>query len=354
MGGLVSSAVFMETCGISYVLPVSECDLQMTSTEKGILGGVSFFGIICSSHLWGYLADTKGRHRIIQPTLLIAFLVSCASSFVQNFPLFVSLRFLNGFFISGSAAVIFVYINEFHDDKQGTKAIMGSSVVFSTACLLLPIIAYFVINQNWQFYIPFTDIIYKPWRSFLIVCSLPGLFAGLILLFLPESPKFVLSQGNKVKTYEIVRRMYQINNGKSVEFGKFEILDTSDSIANRQQIVDCNKSRFPLLRSIWIQTAPLFQPPHLFSTVLLCVIQFGLLATSTGFYMFVPGILNKMAVNLDSFIDQRLPMCEIINMQLLNLTTHHHHETSDGVCVIWIYVLLYFKANIFQLLCSWF
>lgn len=95
--GMALNAVIMETCGISFVLPVSQCDLNLSSSEKGVLSAVAFIGIICSSHLWGYLSDTQGRRRIIQPTLVIAFFISVASSFAQNFYLFATLRFLNGF-----------------------------------------------------------------------------------------------------------------------------------------------------------------------------------------------------------------------------------------------------------------
>lgn len=97
VSGLILNAVLLETCGIAFVIPVSQCDLNLTSAEKGVLGAVVFAGIICSSHLWGYLADTKGRRRVIQPTLFVAFLLSVCSSFVQNFYLLATLRFLNGF-----------------------------------------------------------------------------------------------------------------------------------------------------------------------------------------------------------------------------------------------------------------
>lgn len=97
VSGMVLFAVAMETCGISYVLPMSECDMNLSTSDEGILTAVPFAGIICSSHLWGFLADTKGRRRVLQPTLLAAFLISVASSFVQNFYLFTTLRFLNGF-----------------------------------------------------------------------------------------------------------------------------------------------------------------------------------------------------------------------------------------------------------------
>lgn len=95
--GLVMSTLITEMIGITFVLPVSQCDLHLSTSEKGVLGTAGFFGIICSSHLWGFLADTQGRRRIMQPTLLAAFLTSIISSFVQNFYLLTTLRFLNGF-----------------------------------------------------------------------------------------------------------------------------------------------------------------------------------------------------------------------------------------------------------------
>lgn len=96
-GGMVMSALVMEKVGITYIFPVSQCDLNLTSGQKGFLGSVGFMGIILSSHMWGYLADTLGRRRIIQPTLLIASVISIISSFAQSFYLLAALRFLNGF-----------------------------------------------------------------------------------------------------------------------------------------------------------------------------------------------------------------------------------------------------------------
>lgn len=90
-------AVGLETCCILYVIPVSQCDLNLTTTQKGLLGAASFSGMICSSHLWGFLADTVGRKRVILPSLLAAVSVSVIGSFIQNFHVFTALRFLNGF-----------------------------------------------------------------------------------------------------------------------------------------------------------------------------------------------------------------------------------------------------------------
>lgn len=97
ISGTIIGATFLENCAIGFVLPVSQCDLDLTTPQKGVLGGIAFVGIICSSHLWGFLADTKGRKFVIQPTIMIAFALSICSSFATNFYVLAVTRFLSGF-----------------------------------------------------------------------------------------------------------------------------------------------------------------------------------------------------------------------------------------------------------------
>lgn len=197
---------------LGFVLPVSQCDLNLTTSEKGILASATYVGIICSSHLWGFLADTKGRRYVIRPTLLFVFILSAASSFVQNFYQFAVLRFLGGFLwvttvhfidifyswifscsLSGSSATIYAYLSEFHDIKHRDRAIMISSVIFAIACNGMPLLCMAILSQEWEFHIDFLDITYKPWRLFIVICSLSSLLSFLILCFLPESPKCVIN-----------------------------------------------------------------------------------------------------------------------------------------------------------------
>lgn len=198
---------------------------------------------------------------------------------------------------------------------------MGSALIYCTVCLFMPLTAWAVINHDWQFHIPLINIVYKPWRLYIIACSLPEVIIGIVFVFLPESPKFVLGQGDKAKAYEILLQMNRWNNGSKSQLGRFELYEEPESIENRQRILDCKMSRFPLLKSIWIQTAPLFKSPYLFSTALICAIQFGTYATYNGLFMFFAEINNKMAANLDNFYDQRIMMCDAINLKPINVTT---------------------------------
>lgn len=198
---------------------------------------------------------------------------------------------------------------------------MITSIISGILSLSLPIFAGLVINQNWQFSIPLIGIIFKPWHLFFIVCSLPGLITFLILIFLPESPKFVLGQGEKSTAYEILRRIYEMNTRKDAEFETFEMIEEPESIeCRRLRLEHAQKSRCPFLTNVWMQTIPLFKPPYLLATILLCGIQFSIYWTSNGLFMYFVDILNRMAINLEKIQQQRMPMCEIINFKSMEMT----------------------------------
>lgn len=136
------------------------------------------------------------------------------------------------------------------------------------------------------------------WRLYVVCCALPGLMSFIVLCFLPESPKFVLSQGKQAEAYQILQTMNRINNGKNAKLDEFEILEEKESIENRERILQLKKGKYPLLSSIWNQTAPLFRPPHLKPALLLCFIQVWVYYTCYGFYMLYADVLNRMVTNV--------------------------------------------------------
>lgn len=205
---------------------------------------------------------------------------------------------------------------------------MLAAIICGVYCLILPITAWIVINQDWYWDVPIIGITYKPWRLFLIICSLPGFFASLALFLIPESPKFTLGQGDENRAIRALKKVNRWNNGKNSELDIVELLEEPESIENREKHLANKNGRFPLINSIWSQTVPLFKPPYLGRTLLICLIQFITYATANGFYMFFTEILNRMANNLNGDDDVRMPMCDIINM---NTTQSMGHVTDENV-----------------------
>uniref|UniRef100_A0A182Q7L5 Major facilitator superfamily (MFS) profile domain-containing protein n=1 Tax=Anopheles farauti TaxID=69004 RepID=A0A182Q7L5_9DIPT len=331
VSGTILAAVLLETLGISYVLPVAECDLRLTTREKGVLSAVSFAGILCSSHLWGFLADTRGRRAVIMPTLFLTFASTALSSLTANFWLLTLTRFMAGFFISGPSATVYAYLGEFHAQRNGSRAIMGASFVFGLGSLLLPLIAWSIINQEWEFTVPLLHIVYRPWRLFLVVCGLPGLFSALALLRLPESPKYLLARGREQETIAILHAMYRWNaSRRDPALNLTSILPETEAqqTKERREQAANTKSVAGLLTQMWHQTGPLFMGTYLRRTVTICALQFGTYLTSSGMYMFFPDILNRIAEQRTGGVD-RITMCDAVYATRVDI-----HQLSDNATTI--------------------
>ncbi|XP_063703610.1 synaptic vesicle glycoprotein 2B-like [Culicoides brevitarsis] len=342
ISGIILSTVLLETLGISYVITNATCDLLLTTQERGTLSAIAFAGIISSSHLWGFLADTKGRRKIIFPALFITSVCSVLSSLSNNFYMLVILRYLCGFFVSAGSATIYAYLGEFHDAKTRTRSVMGASIVFGFGCMALPLLALMCLNQEWQFYVPVFDILYKPWRFFLVVCTLPSVLCAFALYKLPESPKYKYSKGHHDVTIMILRKVYAFNTGKDPEtFPVTQIVDESETVKKRKDCeIDENnnnstddtsngKSILKLFRKIIDQTFPLFKPPYLNRTLIACILQFGIFVTSNGMYMIFPDILNRVAEysNKMNGTDDKT-LCEIVELTTFDVSVLESNGTA--------------------------
>ncbi|KAI8122692.1 Synaptic vesicle glycoprotein 2B [Lucilia cuprina] len=314
--GLVLNNVILESVGVSFALPVVACDLNLSYQEQGILGAVCFLGIIFSSHLWGFLADTKGRKRTMRPTLFLAFLVTFVSSFSFNFIMMAILRFLNGILISAGSATIFAYLGEFHSQKDRNKAILCGALMSAFSAVFFPIIAWLFINQEWEFDIPFLPIVYKPWRLYFLMCGVSGLGCCIFLGYLPESPKYLLGVNKTEEALDVLKEIHRKNtqgnkNLKNENFTITTLLPDLDTPI-RKQSIDNPKSATSMLKLIWDQTAPLFMRQHIRKTCLAAVIQFIIFFTAHGVYMWFPYILNNVMLYTQHYDDVPLCLCDIL------------------------------------------
>lgn len=97
VSGIVITVASFETLAISFVFSGAECDLNLTTEQKGVLSGITSVGIIFGSYLWGFHSDISGRKKVIVPTLFLNFVSSFVSSFAPNYEFLLVFRLLSGF-----------------------------------------------------------------------------------------------------------------------------------------------------------------------------------------------------------------------------------------------------------------
>lgn len=84
------------TTTMAYILPIAECDLKLSLINKGTLNSATYAGMIASAIVWGYLADTLGRKKILVVGYLLDAVCVVCSSMSQNFLMLVIFKFFGG------------------------------------------------------------------------------------------------------------------------------------------------------------------------------------------------------------------------------------------------------------------
>lgn len=97
LSGLMLTCGLLEATCINMILSIAGCELYLTNFQKGLLGSISYVGIVLASHFWGFMADTRGRKKVIAPALCLSFLFTVISTFATSFWFILIFRFLSGF-----------------------------------------------------------------------------------------------------------------------------------------------------------------------------------------------------------------------------------------------------------------
>uniref|UniRef100_A0A182KHB4 Major facilitator superfamily (MFS) profile domain-containing protein n=1 Tax=Anopheles christyi TaxID=43041 RepID=A0A182KHB4_9DIPT len=333
--GLCLMSVVNETVNVGFIISAAECDLQLSFGDKGILNGAGFMGVVVSSYVWGFLSDTWGRRRVLLLASSGALVTSVLSTFAPHVWVLIAARFLVGIFISGNAATSYAYLAEFHGEASRAKVISWAAMFMSIGLILLPTLAWLVIPLDEQLDLHLFGMRYAVWRIYLLLCSVDLVLIIVGLAYLPESGKFLLTNGHREKVVEILAKIYHLNQGKPEHTFpvKSITLDAIDSAyADELQL----RSNLGLVRYLWQQTVPLFRVPLLCHTLKASLLMFGIFATSSGLFMWVPDILNTYVQHQD------MRLCDVIALMHANKTAARTvDDTTASICPITI------NANIF-------
>lgn len=193
LGGLLFG---FDTAVISGAVPFIKTyfdldDIALGWAVSSLLAGC-IVGVIAS----GKPADVLGRRK----TLLVAsllFLISAIGSALSNhLYVFVVFRFIGGIAVGTASMLSPMYISEI-----SPAAKRGSLVSLNQLAIVIGILVAFFSN-----YI-LVSVGDNNWRWMLAVMGVPALFFFATLLFIPESPRWLVQKGKKTEAYSILERI---------------------------------------------------------------------------------------------------------------------------------------------------
>ncbi|XP_026330447.1 synaptic vesicle glycoprotein 2C-like [Hyposmocoma kahamanoa] len=293
-------------------------------------------GIVCTSFLWGYLSDSRGRRTVMLPAMVGSVFFSLASSFATTVWMLAGLRMLTGCLVSASSATVYAYLGEMHINSRRASAIAWGSVFISFSFIILPGLAWLIIPGEWSYSIGTVNIV--PWRVFMWSWCVPGLIAAVFLAFLPESPRYILSAKGPQEALPVLAKMYKWNHGCSEhnyplqkcrqncgvpeEYNPLVTRVTAQQSLDPSQVerianITHFQHRVDFAESLK-NFEQLFKPPLLRCVFISHVSMFAVYMLSSGLYVWVPDILNDILQNTSN---ESTTICEIIADKINSTST---------------------------------
>ncbi|CAK9820774.1 Organic cation transporter protein [Anthophora plagiata] len=164
-----------------------------------IAQSIFFVGAIFGGLIFGWIADQYGRIPALIGANFMGFFAGVATAFTNTFWQFTLCRFFVGFAFDNCFTMMYILVLEYVGPKWRTfVANMSIAMFFTFAACILPWIAYFLAD----------------WRMTCIVTSVPLVLAVATPWLVPESARWLVSQGQVDKAIEILSKFEQINGTK--------------------------------------------------------------------------------------------------------------------------------------------
>jgi len=156
---------------------------------------MTFFGLMCGVLTAGLISDRFGRRPSMLVLLLTLVVAGTASSFTTNYPSFLISVWFCGFSSIGYGTVMYCWMMEHISGNH--KTVMGAvpHYCFGFWGLVTPLICYLVPN----------------WRQLQLIFSVPCLVLSLAYFYIPESARWLLTNGRIKEAEELCKEIARVN-----------------------------------------------------------------------------------------------------------------------------------------------
>ena len=176
--------------------PMSET-LGLTADTQGLVTSTLLVGAAVGAVSIGKLSDAWGRRKTILLLAVLFFLGTLVCVFAPElFTLLVG-RFLLGLAVGGASAVVPVFLAELAPFE-----IRGSLSGRNEMMIVVGQLAAFVVNAILGNTLGHLDHV---WRIMLAVCALPAIFLFIGMLRMPESPRWLITQGRRDEALTVLK-----------------------------------------------------------------------------------------------------------------------------------------------------
>ncbi len=215
LGGLLFG---FDTAVISGAVPFIKNYFNLNSIMLGWSVSSLLVGCIVGVMVSGKPADVFGRRRTLLVAALLFFISAIGSALADHLYVFIIFRFFGGTAVGTASTLSPMYISEVSPPEK-----RGSLVSLNQLAIVIGILVAFFSN-----YI-LASLGENNWRWMLAVMGLPALLFFVALLFIPESPRWLVQNSRNPEAFKILEKI----NG--TEVANQELREVEQSVASEEK-----------------------------------------------------------------------------------------------------------------------
>ena len=200
LGGLLFG---FDTAVIAGTLNPLKSYFDLGQADIGLVVAAASIGCIPGAFFAGRFADHFGRKKMMITTALLFILAAVGSGIAGSFIELVLYRFVGGIAIGMASTLAPIYISEIAPPAFRGRLGMLQQLAIVIGILIAFISNYYIAGAHYTF---LTEN--NHWRYMLAAAVFPSLLFFLLLLLVPESPRWLILKGNLQKASGIFTRIY--------------------------------------------------------------------------------------------------------------------------------------------------
>ncbi|MFH1195105.1 MAG: sugar porter family MFS transporter [bacterium] len=209
-----------DTAVISGTVGFVKDKFQLDALAEGWFVGIALIGCILGVIIAGFLSDAFGRKPVLllSAVLFSVSAVGCALS--NSYMALVIYRLVGGLGIGVASIISPLYISEI-----SIARIRGTMVTLYQLAITIGILAAYISNYAILTYSSGSDysngsiwhwiMVNEIWRGMFGAGVIPAILFFIFLLFVPESPRYLISKGKEKKAHAIVARISGETNAQA-------------------------------------------------------------------------------------------------------------------------------------------
>lgn len=206
LGGLLFG---FDTAVIAGTLSSLKTFFDLSDSAIGLVVASASIGCIPGAFFAGRLADHYGRKPMMLMTAVLYVIAALGSGMAWSFSVLVIFRFIGGLAIGMASTLAPIYISEVAPAQIRGRLGMMQQLAIVLGILIAFISNYYIASASSGFLTP-----QNHWRYMLAAALIPSLIFFLLLLLIPESPRWLIIQDKLQQAKNIFGKIFQSHNAE--------------------------------------------------------------------------------------------------------------------------------------------